>query len=49
MNPKTIYCVIMGDLVDSRNLKNRGEVQETLDRILEQINRDYKSDLSSRL
>ncbi len=48
MNPKTIYCVIMGDLVDSRNLKNRGEVQETLDRILEQINRDYKSDLSSR-
>ena len=42
------YVVIIGDIIDSRNLVNRGVVQTKLKAILEAINEKYGDDIVAR-
>ena len=37
------YIVIIGDIINSRKIEKRGEVQEKLKQILRDINEKYKS------
>lgn len=42
------YIAIIGDIKDSKKIKNRGEAQEQLQMILEDINDRYNDDISSK-
>lgn len=41
------YIVIIGDIINSRKIEKRGEVQEKLKQILRDINEKYKEDIAS--
>lgn len=41
------YIVIIGDIIDSRKLEKRGEVQEKLKQILRDLNEKYNEDIVS--
>ena len=43
------YIVLIGDLIGSRKIRNRGEIQERLRDVLAQLNERYSSMLASRL
>lgn len=40
-NPKNIYVAIIGDIIDSRKINNRNEVQQKLKDVLSEINQSY--------
>lgn len=42
------YIAMIGDIKQSKNVKNRGEVQRNLQRILSEINDKYESDIASK-
>lgn len=42
-----MYFAIIGDIINSKKLSNRTEIQEKLDYILEQINIDYSDDIAA--
>ena len=42
------YIAVIGDIKNSRNIKNRGEVQKKLNGVLEEVNERYAEDLSSK-
>ena len=42
------YVAIIGDIKESKKINNRSEVQKNLNKILEEINKKYKSDISSK-
>jgi hypothetical protein len=42
------YIAMIGDIKQSKNIKNRGEVQRKLQRILSEINGKYESDIASK-
>ena len=42
------YAAVIGDIKASRHLENRREVQKDLQRALEQINRKYAEDITSK-
>lgn len=42
-----MYCAVIGDLVESRHLDNRYEVQEQLKQLLKDLNRTYDQDLAA--
>ena len=48
MKLQSIYCVIMGDIIDSRTLANRREVQRKLDEVLSNVNAKYSSGISAK-
>ncbi|HLR21753.1 MAG TPA: SatD family protein [Tissierellaceae bacterium] len=39
---------IIGDIIDSKNIKNRSKVQNKLNKVLEKINKDYKEYIISQ-
>ncbi len=43
-----MYCALIGDIVHSRKIKNRADVQLQLQQILDDINRHYKKDIASK-
>ena len=43
-----IFCAIIGDIVHSRELSNRGEVQKQLEKSLTEVNEKYKPHISAR-
>lgn len=43
-----IFCAIIGDIVHSRELPNRREVQKQLEKALEDVNKKYKTCISAR-
>ena len=43
------YIVIIGDIINSRKIEKRGEVQEKLKQILRDINEKYKEDIASKI
>lgn len=43
-----MYTVIIGDIVASKKLLNRSEVQKHLQKVLEQINNEYQNMLASK-
>lgn len=45
---KKEYTVIIGDLIASKKIKNRQEVQEKFQETLLRINRDYQSSIASK-
>lgn len=48
MKSKVFYTVIIGDIVKSRKIEERGKVQEKLKKILETVNRDFKEYIEVR-
>ena len=42
------YAAVIGDIKASRHLENRREVQKDLQRVLEQVNRKYAEDITSK-
>lgn len=42
------YIVIIGDIINSREVKQRGEVQEKLKQVLHAINKKYNSDIAAK-
>ena len=42
------YAAVIGDIKSSRHLENRREVQKDLQRVLEQVNRKYAEDITSK-
>lgn len=42
-----MYCAIIGDIIDSKNIKNRKEVQEILTSVLTDVNKMYTEDVAS--
>jgi len=42
------YIAVIGDIVDSRKLQNRGEVQKNLKRVLEEVNEKYDGVIASK-
>lgn len=47
-NGQTMYIAIIGDIIDSKKICDRGEVQSKLNSILSDINIFYKDDISSK-
>jgi len=45
---KEIYFAIIGDVVDSRNIDNRDEVQKQYVKIISKINKKYSNDIASK-
>ena len=43
-----MYFAIIGDIIASKTISNRSEVQNHLKRILDQVNEEYKSNIASR-
>lgn len=43
-----MYCAIIGDIVNSRKLENRAEVQLKLKQLLDQINIKYSEDIAAK-
>ena len=43
-----MYVAIIGDIVNSRKIINRTEIQEKLNRVLEDINLDYKASIAAK-
>ena len=43
-----IFCAIIGDIVHSRELPDRGEVQRQLEKALNEVNVKYKKHISAR-
>ncbi len=41
VNSKNIYVAIIGDIIDSKKIKNRNEVQQKLKHVLSKINQSY--------
>ena len=41
INSKNIYVAIIGDIIDSKKINNRNEVQQKLKRVLLEINQSY--------
>lgn len=41
VNSKNIYVAIIGDIIDSKKIKNRNEVQQKLKHVLSKINPSY--------
>ncbi len=44
-----MYCSLIGDIIDSRILASRGEVQKKLSDILVQLNDEYKNNIKAKL
>ncbi len=42
------YIAIIGDIKSSKKIKDRSKIQEQLNRTLDKINQNYKSDISSK-
>ena len=42
-----MYFAIIGDIIASKTISNRSEVQNHLKRILDQVNEEYKSNIAS--
>ena len=42
-----MYCAIIGDIVDSKKIKNRKEIQTKLENVLLDINRNYEVDIAA--
>mgnify|MGYP000941770973 CR=1 FL=1 len=40
-----MYFAIIGDIIASKTISNRSEVQNHLKRILDQVNEEYKSNI----
>ncbi len=45
---KKVYCAIIGDINKSRQLERRGIVQKKFQEVIEQINKEYKSEIASK-
>ena len=43
-----MYCAIIGDLVESRELDERWKIQEQLNKVLGQVNEKYKADIAAK-
>jgi len=43
-----MYCAIIGDIVESKQLKERGQVQRQLNQVLDQVNRQYKTAIAAK-
>lgn len=43
-----MYFAIIGDIIASKMILNRSEVQNHLKKVLDQVNEEYKSDIASR-
>lgn len=48
INKSDIYVAIIADIVDSKNLQNRKQVQNQLKQVLEKINSIYKKSLAAK-
>jgi len=49
MNPnKKIYFAIIGDVVDSRKIDNRDDVQKQYVEVINRINKEYSEDIASK-
>lgn len=42
------YTVIIGDIIDSKDLKNRNQVQATVKNVLSTINKKYSKDIAAK-
>lgn len=42
-----IYTALIGDIKDSKNIENRSQIQEKLHRVLRDVNRIYRADISA--
>ena len=42
-----MYCAIIGDIVDSKKIKNRAEIQTKLENVLLAINKKYEIDIAA--
>lgn len=42
-----MYCAVIGDMIDSRHLENRNEIQERLKQTLREVNADYADAIAS--
>ena len=47
-NRENEYIAIIGDIIDSRNLENRDEVQRQLKKLLDLINEEYDDDIAAK-
>lgn len=45
---KDQYVVIIGDIIDSKKITNRNEVQHKLKKVLQDINRNYANDIVAK-
>lgn len=43
-----MYCAIIGDIIDSRLIRNRSEIQKKYIEVLDEINEEYASRIASR-
>lgn len=43
-----MYCAIIGDMVNSRNIENRSEIQKKMKEILDNVNVRFSSSLASK-
>jgi hypothetical protein len=43
-----IYCAIIGDIVKSKEIKNRQEIQDRFKRVIEEINNEYSEFIASK-
>jgi SatD family (SatD) len=45
---KKEYCAMIGDMNKSRQLERRGNVQKKFQKVIEQINKEYKNEIASK-
>lgn len=43
-----ILLAIIGDIIDSKNIKNRNKIQKDLNKVLKDLNRNYEKDIVSK-
>ncbi|MBI9014633.1 MAG: hypothetical protein JEZ08_20510 [Clostridiales bacterium] len=43
-----MYCAIIGDIIESRAMQDRSDVQRKIKKILEEINEKFKDDIAAR-
>lgn len=43
-----MYCALIGDIIESRAMLDRSDVQNKVKKILEEVNEEFKSDIAAR-